>query len=693
MDRRDFLKAAAGLTLAGIFSTDKLFAYNLSPAQVTITPATLPFNFSEQLLTVTYTHQGPALTAGQAIYFRANFYTTGGSAYVGLQSSQPANQNYVLLAPGDNATSATLDLNVNFSSFENRIIALNITGGSVQAGESVTVTIQRCCSMVALPGFGVTTEANEQGFWCVTSDPNGKDPEPNSGVTYSRVASTGGYLEAGAAVRVVATLPTLAQAGQSVELKLALVDDRDNLVKNFVGSLTLTSTDPAAALPASVSFSAGDLGVRVVGVTFNTPGVRTISVGGVGSAASGSNPTDVKSSAPLFKIAWGDYHNHSVRCDGMGEPAGNAAYARDVAHLDWYCLTSHDRPTWPLNAAMMWSDIAATIDAAQVPGKFVTIPAFEWSAGYDSASANNGDGHRVVLVDTWDALLPIPYSSDPQTNTSAKLVRTLLARNANAIVISHNANAYLWWKMPAADWAAAITDPEREQIMRLVEICSAQNGNSESEQEAGWRTPSKWGTTLNETAYVVSGYMKGVIAGLMASGDNHAARPGSWLFGALTAVITDDFSRAGIFAALRQRHTYASTGARVIIEFSSGGAIMGDLLPFNPANAQPPTFSYRVATPEPITRLRLVRVTASGAQYIHVVTPTAGTTELQGSFQDVDFNAQWPFATYYLALEFENSLPHGYYRGPNDQGDRAWTSPIFLRAATPSAAKDWNRYE
>lgn len=232
MDRRKFLKVAAGVTLSGIFSADKLFAYTASPAQVTITPATLPFNFNEQLLTITYKHQGAALTAGQAIYFRANFYTTDGTGFSGLQSSQPANQNYVLLAPGDNATSATLVLNANFFQFQNRIFMLNITGGTIQAGEAVTVTIRRCCSMIALPGFGVTTEGNEQAFWCVTSDPNGKDPEPNSGITYSRVASTGGYLESGGAVRVVTTLPTLAQTGQSVELKLALVDDHDNWVKN-----------------------------------------------------------------------------------------------------------------------------------------------------------------------------------------------------------------------------------------------------------------------------------------------------------------------------------------------------------------------------------------------------------------------------------------------------------------------------
>ena len=693
MDRRDFLKTVAGITLPCIFNVDRLFAYSISSAQVTISPATLPFNFSEQLLTLTYTHQGAALTAGQAIYFRANFYSIADDSYIGFQSTLPLNQNYVQLAPGDNGTSATVELDDSFFSFENRVIMLAVTAGTIQAGESVTVTIQRCCSMVSFAGFGVTTAGNEQAFWCVTSDPNGTDPEPDSGITYSRVRTIGGTLEPGDAVRAVVTLPTLAQTGQSLELKLALVDDHDNQVKNFEGSLTLASTDTTATLPSSVSFSAGHQGVRSVGVTYNTPGVQTISFGGVGIAASASNPVDVKSSTPAVMIAWGDYHNHSVWCDGLGEPADNAVYARDVSHLDWFCLTSHDRPTWPLNAAILWSDIAAAIDAAQVPGKFVTLPAFEWTAGYDNISANNGDGHRVVIAGTWDSILPIPYSTNPQYGSSAKLFRTMTARDPNAIIISHNTNAYLWWKLPASDWAAAVTNEEREQTMRLVEIYSAVNGNCESEQEAGWRVPSTWGTTLDETAYVEAGYMQGVIAGLMAAGDNHAARPGSWLLGAMTAVITDDFSRAGIFAALRKRHTYACTGARVIMEFSSGEAIMGDVLRFDPASAQPPSFNDRVVTPEPITRLRLVRVTSSGAQYIHNETPAAGTTQLQGEFQDTSFNAQWPFATYYLAVEFENSLPHGRYCGVNDQGDRDWTSPIFLRATNTNGARDWNAYE
>jgi hypothetical protein len=92
-------------------------------------------------------------------------------------------------------------------------------------------------------------------------------------------------------------------------------------------------------------------------------------------------------------IYWGELHGHTDLSPCYSRDFGGGAgtfeqvygYARDVAGLDFVACADHD---YPLRAG----DWAAARDAAarfHAPGRFVTVPAYEWTSEHY--------GHRNVL--------------------------------------------------------------------------------------------------------------------------------------------------------------------------------------------------------------------------------------------------------------------------------------------------------
>src|SRR5262249_52739163 len=64
--------------------------------------------------------------------------------------------------------------------------------------------------------------------------------------------------------------------GGPTNVTVAAVDASGHLVPSYAGTVTLTSTDTAAVLPASFTFSAPDQGIHTFQVTFNTTGPQKV---------------------------------------------------------------------------------------------------------------------------------------------------------------------------------------------------------------------------------------------------------------------------------------------------------------------------------------------------------------------------------------------------------------------------------
>src|SRR5690606_38707113 len=65
--------------------------------------------------------------------------------------------------------------------------------------------------------------------------------------------------------------------------------------------------------------------------------------------------------------------------------------------------------------------------------------------------------------------------------------------------------------------------------------------------------------------------------GFVGSSDDHAGFPGAYGEGLMAALVSE-FSREGIFEAIRARRTYALTGDRIELDFTVEGAPMGATL-------------------------------------------------------------------------------------------------------------------
>ncbi len=89
----------------------------------------------------------------------------------------------------------------------------------------------------------------------------------------------------------VVSMPPRSTAGTAMNASIVAVDAANRPLTRFSGTASLTSTDPAATLPASVTFVNGRATARV---TFSTLGSQSISVrGGAGEKIVATAATDV----------------------------------------------------------------------------------------------------------------------------------------------------------------------------------------------------------------------------------------------------------------------------------------------------------------------------------------------------------------------------------------------------------------
>jgi hypothetical protein len=114
-----------------------------------------------------------------------------------------------------------------------------------------------------------------------------------------------------------------------------------------------------------------------------------------------------------------------------------------------------------------------------------------------------------------------------------------------------------------------------EECTPVVEIYS-EHGNGEDDRgPLTYFSHSMGGRQTSNTA--AAGLKAGLRFGFVGSSDDHAGFPGAYGEGLMAALVTD-FTRAGIFEAIRARRTYALTGDRIEVDFTVDGTPMGSTL-------------------------------------------------------------------------------------------------------------------
>ncbi|WWC72812.1 uncharacterized protein I206_106776 [Kwoniella pini CBS 10737] len=260
---------------------------------------------------------------------------------------------------------------------------------------------------------------------------------------------------------------------------------------------------------------------------------------------SGSTLFTVKTDAP--SVYYADLHVHSDDTVGTNDSLYNFSYAKECAGLDVVGYTANDFNITKEN----WNATVQLIDQLNTDNEFVIYPGTEWCGN----TAVGGD-HNVVFLDERHREFPydrhgnvarsFEWNDQMQTDTiepGTWPIDELYATYAHApeshLLIPHigGRRANLGWHHP--------------QLERLIEVGSA------------------WG---HFEWFLRDAVARGYKLGVSANSDEHRGRcgggvPGTAVFGTrggLTGIIANRLDRPSIASALRARHTFATTGQRLV---------------------------------------------------------------------------------------------------------------------------------
>jgi len=249
---------------------------------------------------------------------------------------------------------------------------------------------------------------------------------------------------------------------------------------------------------------------------------------------------------------WADFHAQSTETIGTGTVEDYFAFARDRAFLD---IASHQGNDFQVTDAF-WRRLQGVTAGMYEPGRFVTFPGYEFSPNTGLGGDHNviylEEGPEAVVSRSCRALVSEGEASFPDSPTIEDLYRNLEGRDA--LVFAHVGGRY----------ADAARDSGQERF-------------------AGVEIHSAWGTF--EWIFTEA-LERGDRVAVFANSDGHKGRPGASYpgasmfgsYGGLTCVLAGKLDRASVWQAIRERHTYATTGARIYMDIrTSGGAVMGDV--------------------------------------------------------------------------------------------------------------------
>lgn len=259
------------------------------------------------------------------------------------------------------------------------------------------------------------------------------------------------------------------------------------------------------------------------------------------------------------RVLYGDLHVHSDDTVGTNNSVYNLTYGRDVAGLDVLGYTANDFQI----TKSRWDQTVELIDKLNKSGEFVCYPGTEWCGN----SCAGGD-HNVVFLHGKTPEFPF--------DRNGHLVRSF---EWNEDMAADTIEPGAW---PLEElWAAYIHDPEGHLLMPHVGgrrcIMDWHHPVLERLVEIG----SAWGHFPWLYQEVLG---RGYKLGASANGDEHRGRcgggvPGTAVFGVkggVTGILADEISRAAVGKALRQRHTWATTGERSVALASCGEHRQGD---------------------------------------------------------------------------------------------------------------------
>lgn len=342
------------------------------------------------------------------------------------------------------------------------------------------------------------------------------------------------------------------------------------------------------------------------------------------------------------KTFFGDVHVHSnFSADGRPnntDLAEKIRWARDVAHHDFIINADHIEHILAENTYEAYTQ---TVEAANQPGRFVTIPSYEWRSRGHPAQA----GHRIVMFR--DAFGPAFGGSDTNTDTPRKL-NAALRRLGVPVIASRHHPGYL------NNWNNF--DQEMEPV---TEIFSSA-GNCEYDGGPLAR-PTASDRPVLPGNYVQDALIRGYLTGFVSGGDVHLNMPGEC---GLTGVVAPELTRGALWDAIRARRCYATTGVKILLDFSVNGYPMGTVL-------RVPTAKWADLYPMRIACAAIGTANMASIEVIENNRVIYTHTMWRGPADQMGFCLPRP-------LERTPYWRYYYVRVTQKDGHMAWSSPVWI---------------
>ena len=357
-----------------------------------------------------------------------------------------------------------------------------------------------------------------------------------------------------------------------------------------------------------------------------------------------SNPMEVMADDDTRDpVYWGEIHGHSEMSDGCNDYADRYRHARDEGCLDFAaaadhaCYFSDNEWLWMQDVTNSWDE----------PGQFVTLNGYEWAGR---------QAHRNVYTSR-DRLDLFRGMYPPTSNLDA--VYPHFQGDEECVAGPHGPLAH-----------GLVWEHHEPSVERFVEIYSMWGAGDSRENPLvpDFARNNPRGMTLSEL--LATGAKLGVTGG----GDCHEGRVGfssedpdgqgttPHTFAAIlryrcgmTASVMPGLDRASLIRSLRKRKTYATTGARILLDFSVAGLAMGDVGPAEEAECRIAAHGV-----EPIRTVEIVKdgevVWRKGCGELDVVATWTDPERISGEHY------------YYVRVEQTN-------------GEMAWSSPVWVSAS------------
>ena len=337
-----------------------------------------------------------------------------------------------------------------------------------------------------------------------------------------------------------------------------------------------------------------------------------------------------------FKIFRGDMHRHTDVSQDFkydGSLIEVYRYALDAAAFDYIVPTDHQLG---YDQEFTWWQDEKLADLFHVPGSFV--PMF----GYER-SLNFPNGHRnVIFGKRGTRTLPIPDAERRGEERAEKLYAYL--HENDGISMPHSSGT-----AQGTDWFN--NDPEVEPLMEIFQGYRASYEYMGAPLAASPQKLREQRSGFNPIGYWWDALRKGYKIGVQASSDHWSTHM------SYAMIVSEEFTRKSMFAALKARHAYGATD-NIVLDFQAVDAsgkhyIMGDII----ESQRPPRLLIRAIGTDRIKQFVIVK----NEQIIYTSHPNQ--EEYAFEFRDRGFRAG---SNYY------------YIRVVQNDGQVAWSSPIWV---------------